>query len=550
MDTGNAKDVFLFGRFRLDRRQGRLFQCTDDSTSTPVSLGSRAFGVLCVLVERQGEIVPKQAIMDAVWPDTAVEEANLTVQISALRRVLGNECIEGSVIRTIPGRGYKFIAPVTREEMASQFNYDHNFFAAPTGPTASKSVGRVVQIDTGALLPPDKPSIAVLPFVNLSSDPEQEYFSYGIGEDIITALSRSRSLLVIARNSSFTYQGRAMDVKRVAHELGVRYVVEGSVRRSGSRVRVTAQLIDAETGNHIWAEHYDRALEDIFAVQDEITNAVSYAIVPAISHAERQRAIRKPPENLDAWEAYQRALWHLAKSGVAGAERGQHFLEHAIQLDPLFAAPHAMLAGVHLNTLNVGTPFSLWEAVSMAEIEVRRALNLDPDEPSALVALAWVAFCRGDHQGALQHAERAISIDPNYAGAYLSKAAALVYSGRTSEAREADVIALRLNPRDPWGATMRLLLTVAHYFEADYVNALVAARTAIRDYPDYPTPYRYVAASLGQLGRVDEAREALREAMTVSPATFDPYVRSRLPWFRQVDYEHLLDGLRKAGWDG
>jgi adenylate cyclase len=355
---------------------------------------------------------------------------------------------------------------------------------------------------------------------------------------------------VIARNSSFTYKGRAVDVKHVARELGVRYVLEGSVRRSDGRIRVLARLIDAETGNHIWAERYDRALEDVFAVQDDIADAASHAIAPAISHAERQRAVRKSPEHLDTWEAYQRALWHLAKGSALGAEQARNFLERAIQLDPLFAASHAMLAGVHLNTLNFGPPFSYHEAVSMAEAEARRAMELDPDEPSALVASAWVSFCEGDHQGALQRADQAISIDPNYAGAYLAKATALVYSGRTAEARQADLVALRLNPRDPWGAIMRLLLTVAHYFEGDYVNTLAAARTAIRHYPDYPTPYRYVAASLGQLGRIGEAREALRQAITVSPASFDFYVGSRLPWFRPEDYEHFLDGLRKAGWQG
>jgi adenylate cyclase len=416
--------------------------------------------------------------------------------------------------------------------------------------TMSRSVERALVQGIGQSLPlPDKPSIAVLAFTNMSGDPEQEYFSDGIADDIITELSRSRSLFVIARNSSFTYKGRAADIKQVGRELGVRYVLEGSVRRSGGRVRVTAQLIEAETGTHIWAERYDRAIEDVFAVQDKITNAVSRAIGSAISQAEQQRAIRKPPENLDAWEAYQRAMWHQTKGGATDQEQARHFLEQAIQLDPLFAAAHAALAFAHINAPNFGVS-TLRGSLTAAEPQVRRAIDLNPDEPGALVALAWIAFVGADHDGAIELAQRAIAIDANYAGAYLVKGAGLAYSNRTSEARDVALTALRLSPRDPLGAIMRLLLTVVHYFSGDYVDAVAIARSTARDYPDYPLPYRYLAASLGQLGRLDDARAALQQAMTISPAGFDFYVRSRQPWFRPEDHEHILDGLRKAGWQG
>ncbi len=200
----------------------------------------------------------------------------------------------------------------------------------------------------GPALPlPDKPSIAVLAFANMSGDPEQEYFSDGLAEDIITSLSHSRSLFVIARNSSFTYKGRAVDVKQIARELGVRYVLEGSVRRGGNRVRVTAQLIDAETGNHIWAERYDRDFADVFAVQDEITQAVAIAIEPTVAEMERQRAVRKPPENLGAWEAYQRGLWHMSRISSEENETAKHFFRRAIECDPNFAAAYARTHDAH-----------------------------------------------------------------------------------------------------------------------------------------------------------------------------------------------------------
>jgi adenylate cyclase len=413
-----------------------------------------------------------------------------------------------------------------------------------------KSIDRTLVDGAGKALPlPDKPSIAVLAFTNMNGDPEQEYFSDGIADDIITELSRSRSLFVIARNSSFTYKGRAVDVRQVARELGVRYVLEGSVRRGAARVRVATQLIEAATGKHIWAERYDRTVEDVFVVQDEITTAVSRAIGPAIAQVEQQRAIRKLPENFDAWEAYQRAMWHQTKGGATDQEQTRHFLQRAILLDPLFAAAHAALAFAHCNASNFGS-FTIRDALLAAEPEARRAVDLDPDEPGALAALAWVAYGSADHDGAIELAERAIAIDANYAGAYLVKGAALAYSNRSSEARGAVLTALRLSPRDPLGAIMRLVLTVVHYFSGDYADALAIARSTVRDYPDYPLPYRYLAASLGQLGRIDEARIALEQAMTISPVAFDLHVRPRPPWFRREDHEHMLEGLRKAGWQG
>ena len=526
MDTGSSPDVFRFEQFRFDPRSGSLSRRNENGEFQPVSLGSRAIAVLGVLVGRAGDLVPKDEIMRAVWPGTAVEEANLTMHISALRRVLDAGRTGKSCILNVPGRGYRFLPEIR----------------VGANPRLG-AIGEMVTL-------PEKPSIAVLAFTNMSGDPEQEYFSDGVTGSIITALSRSRWLFVVARNSSFTYKGRAVDVRQVSQQLGVRYVLEGSIQRADDRVRVHVQLIDAETGTHIWANSYDRHLADVFVVQDDITEAVSRAIGAAITRAEQQRALRKPSENLDAWEAYQRALWHHSKGGPSDVERARHFLERAITLDPLFAAAYAMLAFTRIYDGNLGAPFALPDGLAKAKAEARTAIECDPEEPSALVAMAWVAWSEGDHVTAVQSAEQAISVDPNHAGAYLVKGMALAYSGKTSEGREAGIVAIRLSPRDPMSAIMRLLLIVSHYFERDYVNALATARSAIRDYAEYPSPYRYVAASLGQLGHARDANEALQQAMDVAPADFDRYVGSRRPWFRPEDYEHVLDGLRKAGWHG
>jgi adenylate cyclase len=254
-----------------------------------------------------------------------------------------------------------------------------------------------------ALLPPDKPSIAVLAVTNMSGDQDQEYFSDGVAEDIITELSRSRSLFVIARNSSFTYKGHAVDVKQVARELGVRYVVEGSVRRSGGRVRVTAQLIDAETGNHIWAERYDRHVEEVFAVQDEITTAVANAIIPAISGLEQRRALRERPDNVGAWEAYQCGLWYMGKCTAADNARARDFFDRAIALDDAFSSAHASFAqSVMMQAVAYGN-LPLGEATKLAIDRAQAAVEIDPNDADAQAIMAFALWTSGNFEEAWKH---------------------------------------------------------------------------------------------------------------------------------------------------
>ena len=407
-----------------------------------------------------------------------------------------------------------------------------------------------VQSLAAALPLPDKPSIAVLPFNNLSGDPEQEYFSDGIAEDIITELSHTRWLFVIARNSSFTYKGHAVDVKQVARELGVRYVLEGSVRRAGERVRVTAQLIDAATGDHVWAERYDRDLADVFAVQDEITGAVTHAIAPAIAQAERRRALRTPSENLDAWESYQRGLWHLAKGNKDDVMQAREFFRRATERDPMFAAAHAMLAHTHVHAIVFDDPNSMLRELATAEVHARRAIDLDADESSALAVLAWAAMCRASYAEALALIERALAANPNDVSAYLAKGRALIFSGQPDAGKEPLLTALRLSPRDPLIAGVLMQLSSSYYLNGQYAEAADMAYRTVRDHPEFPLTYRWLAAALGQLGRTEEAGEALRQALTISRASFGYHVHNRPPWYRSEDHEHMLEGLRKAGWQG
>jgi adenylate cyclase len=403
----------------------------------------------------------------------------------------------------------------------------------------------------GDLPLPARPSIAVLAFTNMSRDPEQEYFSDGIAEDIITELSRSRLLFVIARNSSFTYRDRAIDVRQIARELGVRYVLEGSVRHSNSRVRVTAQLIDAETGNHIWAERYDRVDTEIFAVQDEITTAVTTAIHPAVADAELRRVIRKPPENVGAWEAYQRGLWHMSKYSAADNERAIEFFHRAIAQDEGFASAYVPLVTAYYESGQTFGLRPLDEAVGLAGIWAHKAAVIDPQDAEVQVALGSVAQLSGRLEDAWNCASLAHSLNPNSPRANGFKGVLLVFNGQPTEGRKHILAALRLSPRDPRNGNRLNQIAMSYYYECSYVDAAEAAKRTIGLYPNNPMPYRWLAAALGQLGQIEAAHKALNMSMSISPKSFDLIVRNGgVPWRRPEDYEHMMIGLRKAGWQG
>jgi adenylate cyclase len=414
-----------------------------------------------------------------------------------------------------------------------------------------QSVERTFVPGVPEVLPlPDKPSIAVLAFSNMSGDPDQEYFSDGVAEDIITELSRSRSLLVIARNSSFTYKGRAVDVKLAARELGVRYMVEGSVRHSRDRVRVTAQLIDAVQANHVWGERYDRDVKEVFAVQDEITTAVVTAILPAIADAELRRVLRRPPESFGAWDAYQRGLWHLAKCNALDNEQAIAFFHNAIAEDITFTSAYNSLVAAYLDS---GLAFSVREhdeARGLADIWARKAAEIDRQDAEVQLSLGSVALMSGRWEEADQCALLALSLNPYLPRANFLRGSSLIFNGQPAEGRKALLTGLRLNPRDPRSGGKLNEVAISYYFERDYAGAAEAARRAIARASENPLPYRWLAAALGQTGSSEQAREALHYAMSIAPKSFDLYVRSRVPWHREEDYQHMLDGLRKAGWEG
>jgi adenylate cyclase len=397
---------------------------------------------------------------------------------------------------------------------------------------------------------PDKPSIAVLPFDNMSEDHEQEYFADGISEDLITALSKIRWFFVIARNSSFTYKGQAVEVTQVARELGVRYVIEGSVRKAARRVRITAQLVDATTGRHVWAERYDRQIEDIFELQDEMAQTIVGAVEPELSAAERERAVRKPPESLDAWETYQRGLWHLWSFTQEDNTEAQRVLRRAQELDPSFATAYAFESYSHYLDAMLGFSEAPDDSLAAALTAAKTALALDDKDPVAYFALGRVYMMHGKHDASVAELESAISLNPSFAMAYHGLGSALMLSGRLEEAAESLDKAIRLSPRDPvlWG--MMCFRSVTCSLLQQYVAAAEWGRRAAHE-PRAAKggywAYAVLASALGNLGQTAEAREALDEALRQKPDLSLTYLEKTLPTKEPGGLDPYLAGLRRAG---
>jgi adenylate cyclase len=418
----------------------------------------------------------------------------------------------------------------------------------PSAPENADPDGTpVASAHPGELALPDKPSIAVLPFDNMSKDPDQDFFAEGISEDIITELSKFRSLFVIARNSSFAFKGQSVDVSEISSKLGVRYVVEGSVRRAGNRVRITSQLIDAVDDKHLWAERYDRELEDIFAVQDEVTHAIVSTIEPHLASTERQRARRKPTENLGAWECYQRGLWHLYQYRPDDVAEGLELQERAIALDPTFASAHAGLALCLYYQIVLGFA-SDWEAKMARALQAgKTAVSLDENDPFARIALARVRTIHGQHEAAIADCDTAISITPSYAYAYFGRAHSLWMSGRAEEAVQSHDEAMRLSPRDPLMWTFMASKAIALILLGRYEEGVDWARKAQRQSNTTLWAVMPEVSALALLDRLDEAHAALERARELKREVSVQFVDRVLPITDAGYRERFMGGLVKAG---
>jgi len=393
----------------------------------------------------------------------------------------------------------------------------------------------------------EKPSIAVLPFNNMSGDPEQEYFSDGIAEDIITALSHFREFFVIARNTTFTYKGQAVKVDQVCRELGVRYLLEGSVRKAGNRVRVTAQFIDGETGAHLWAQRFDRDLDDIFAVQDEITQAIVTAVAPETLGAEFKRAQFKQVADLNAWEKVLRARWHTYKLTKQDNETAQGLLNEAIAAAPGLAEAYSTLALSHIHAL-----LHVWSddpvaAIVAADTAARQAVGLDGNDAGGLVALGMTALFSRRYDDAYQYLERAVQQNPNHARAHGALIVLHGVSGDYEASRQAAERAMALSPRDSSKVFWYGGRGIAAYVAGRYEECVDICNEALREHPGYASSLRQLAAALAMLGRQDEAAAALKQLVERMPGLTISQVARIVPVRHAADQERLLEGLRRAG---
>ena len=394
---------------------------------------------------------------------------------------------------------------------------------------------------------PDKPSIAVLPFDNMSGDPEQEYFSDGISEDIITALSKVHWLFVIARNSTFTYKGSTVDVRRVSRELGVRYVLEGSVRKAANKVRITAQLVDGTTGTHVWAEHYDRELDDIFALQDEITESIVGRIDTEVRASEMDRARRKPPANLDAWELYQRGLWHLYRITKEDNEEARNLFLKAIERDPNFALAHAGIAYTCYSEALQGFGDNPAERLAKGLAAGEQAVALDDNDGFTHYALGRVLSLAGQGDRAIAELEKSVALSPSFAHGYYGLGLTLNWYGRAADGIPMLDMAMRLSPHDPMLWAMQAVRADCCNSLENYDEAVEWARKSVNARPDQLWPHLNLAVALAGQDRLDEARVAIEAARRVKPDLSLSMIGRLMPHFHPEYLEREIDALRKVG---
>jgi adenylate cyclase len=507
----------IFGHFRLDLRRRELSR--DGET---IRLHVQAIGILCELAAAKGEVVSKDELMSRLWPGRIVEEANVHVHISALRKALGGHGEGHSYIVTVPGRGYRLAT---------------GWPSAPL-PLAEPSFPASLPL-------PDKPSIAVLPFQNMSGDLEQDYFADGMVEEIITALSRFKWLFVIARNSSFTFKDKAVDVKQVGRELGVRYVLEGSVRKAAGKVRITGQLIDAVTGAHLWADRFERDLTDIFALQDEVTVAVVSAIQPKLLQTEIAMATRRRPDNLTAYDFYLRALQQSYLTNREGLAEAIRLAHRALELDPRFGIVAALAGACHANNILWGhaadPQFDRNEAVRLS----RLALSVDDDDPQTLAMAAMTsAFMVGDSEREIEMADRAVTLNPNSFHAWYARGWVYRVAGLPEEAVQSFERAVRVSPVDPRIHLTFVGMSYAFIELRRFEEAIVVGKKAQRQNPSLSSAYRCLASAFAHLGRDAEAREAAAGVLETDPAfTISGWIARGA----QTNATLLIEGLRKAG---
>jgi TolB-like protein len=525
--------------------------------SETVVIGPQVFDLLLHLVQNRERVVTKDNLIDVVWGGRIISESTLTSHINAVRKAIGDTGEQQRLVRTLARKGYRFVGEVReigseRPDSArppeKQPEGRQSEERQPEGMQRETPSGSAAHPAAPALTLPERPSIAVLPFFNLSGDPAQDYFVDGVVEDIISALSRMSGLFVIARNSSFTYKGRPVDVKQVGRELGVRYLLEGSLRKAANRVRITGQLVDATTGATLWSERFDGTIDDIFDLQDQMTENVVGAIAPRLEHAEIERAKHKPTGSLDAYDYYLRGMWKFRQGSRSALDEALPLFYEAIQRDAEFASAYALAAWCYS-----WRKLNRWAADPEREISegtrlVRRAVELGQEDAVALASSVHaLVHLAGDLDSGIASADRALALDPNLAAAWFVGGFVRIWRGQPEDALERLVRAMRLNPLSPDMHRMEVGVAIAHLLAGHAADALSWAEKASRDTADRAFPIGILAAIYACAGRGDEARQAVQELRRLAPRLRLSNLDEWLPFRRPQDLAMFSDGLRKAG---
>jgi TolB-like protein len=527
--SGSADNVLLDG-FRLDRRGGCLFRVDQGGKASPVALGSRAITLLSFLVERRGELVSKDAIMEAVWPGRVVEEANLNVQVAKLRHILDRDRKHGSCIQTIAGRGYCFVGAVSPPEAQAQ----------PAPPARSQDRARARP----------RLSIVVLPFINLSDDREQQYFADAISEDLTTDLSRIPGMFVISRSTAFTFRDKPVDAKQIGREFGVSYVLEGSVRRSGNNVRVNAQLIDTDTAAHLWAERFDDDTADLFALQNEITSRIAIALNLELIDAEAAR----PTENPDALDYILRGRAQNSKPPTRENYAARISLyERALALDPRSVEAQSLLAGMLIARAHDEMAEDPAADVARAEKLIEQALSTAPRSPLAHLAKGHSLRARGRAEEAISEYQMVIASNRNRAAVFSHLGWCKLLTGSIEEAIALQQQAIRLSPRDPYISIWYFRTGYGHLLQSRVDEAIVWFEKACGANPGHPRPHGCLAAAYGLKGWTERAAEELAEVRRLSDGRYSSIARLKaagqwgMPAVQSLFEATYFAGLRQAG---
>lgn len=521
--------TMTFEGYRLDLARRELSLAGTVIATTP-----KVFDLLAYLVQNRGRVVSRDDLLEAVWQGRIVSESTLASHINAVRRAIGDTGSQQRLVRTVARKGFRFVGDASETD------------AAETGTAPASATDR--NDPALAAVPATRPSIAVLPFVNLSGDPQQDYFADGVVEDIISALSRLRWLFVIARNSSFTYKGQALDVRQVGRELGVRYVLEGSVRKAADRVRLTGQIVDATTGRHLWADRFEGVLGDIFELQDRLSESVVGAIATQLERAEISRAKQKPTESLDAYDCYLRGMASFHQRTRPAIDEALAFFHRAIALDPEYAAAYGMAAWCHcwrkVNRWMVDVERESAEAAHLAD----RAVELGRNDA---IALTRGAHAMGHFGGTIGRCsdllDRALALDPNLAAAWLLSGYLLLWRGEPDGAIERFEHAMRLNPLDPEMFRMQAGMALAHLLAGRFCAAWAWAEKARADMPTFVLAIGVIAASHALAGEVEKAHQAMQLLRQLDPELRIATLPGWLPFHDSADGGRFAEGLRLAG---